>query len=172
MAQNIGKRFENNFKSSIPSDVLYYRLKDSAQSFGGSSNLRFSSKNPCDAFLYSYPIFFTLELKSVGSTSISFERSKEDKGVIHYHQIEGLTNYAKYDGVTSGFVMNFRHKNDEVCYFQNINDFNIMIDKLDKKSFNEQDLLKNNAIIIECTKKKVNYTYNIEKFIKQIKGCD
>ena len=41
----------------------------------------------------------------------------------------------------------------------------MMINSLDKKSFNEKDLSKYNPIIIENRKKKVNYTYNIEKFI-------
>jgi recombination protein U len=170
IAQNIGKRFENNFKASVPEHILYYRLKDSASSFGGANNLRFSSKNPCDCFLYSHPNFYALELKSVGTSSISFERSKEDKGVIHFHQIEGLTEYSKVQGTICGFLLNFRRTNGiEVCYFQNINDFNNMISKLDKKSFNEKDILHNNAIIVNGTKKKVNYTYDIEQFIKDTK---
>ena len=48
MANNIGKKFENNWKASMPNDIFYYRLKDQAQSFGGASKLRFSLKNPCD----------------------------------------------------------------------------------------------------------------------------
>ena len=69
LAKNVGKRFEENWKASIPSDVFYYRLKDQAQSFGGCSNLRFSSKNPCDCFLFSSPYMYALELKSVGTAS-------------------------------------------------------------------------------------------------------
>lgn len=149
---------------------MYYRLKDSAQSFGGSNNLRFSSKNPCDCFLYNYPTFYALELKSVGSSSISFERTKEDKGVIHIHQIEGLSEFAKYKGVIAGFVLNFRHTDgNEICYFQNIYDFNNMIKVIGKKSFNEKDLMNNNAMIIKNEKKKVNYKYDIEQFLKATK---
>lgn len=44
MANNIGKKFENNWKASMPNDIFYYRLKDQAQSFGGASKLRFSLK--------------------------------------------------------------------------------------------------------------------------------
>jgi uncharacterized protein YneR len=167
IATNIGKRFENNFKSSVDSaNALYYRLKDSAQSFGGTSNLRFSSKNPCDCFIYNYPTFYALELKTVGTSSISYERNKEDKGVIHIHQIEGLTNFAKFNGVIAGFVMNFRHTDGkEICYFQEICDFNNMINELDKKSFNENDLKNNNVIVIKNEKKKVNYKYDIKQFL-------
>ena len=152
MANNIGKKFENNWKASMPNDIFYYRLKDQAQSFGGASKLRFSLKNPCDCFLFKSPTLFALELKSVGTSSISFEKTKEEKGVIHFHQIEGLRNFRHSDGT-------------ENCYFIHINDFDMMINSLDKKSFNEKDLSKYNPIIIENRKKKVNYTYNIEKFI-------
>ena len=63
-------------------------------------------------------------------------------------------------------MLNFRHSDGtENCYFIHINDFDTMINSLDKKSFNEKDLSKYNPIIIENRKKKVNYTYNIEKFI-------
>lgn len=167
MAKSVGKAFEENWKKSVPKDVMYFRLKDSAQAFGGSNNLRFSIKNPCDCFLYTMPYMFALELKSVGTSSISFEKTKgEPKKVIHYHQIEGLKDFAKYN-IISGFVLNFRKKDGtEICYYQHIDDFVTMIDSIDKKSFNEKDLMDNNAMIIESKKKKVNYSYNIEKFIK------
>ena len=166
--RNIGKKFEDNFKKSIPDDIMQYRLPDAAQSFAPSSGLRFSNKNPCDCFMYYYPTLFTLELKSVSTTSISFERTKEDKGkVIHYHQIEGLRKFAKYKGIISGFVINFRHKDDtETCYFLHINDFDRLIDSIDKKSFNEKNLQQFNPIIIENTKLKVNYRYSVRKFIE------
>ena len=68
--------------------------------------------------------------------------------------------------LTRRIVLNFRHSDGtENCYFIHINDFDTMINSLDKKSFNEKDLSKYNPIIIENRKKKVNYTYNIEKFI-------
>ena len=70
--------------------MFYYRPPDSAQSFGSNSNLRFSAKSPCDCFMFNGKFLYTLELKSVGTTSISFERTKEDKGVIHKHQIDNL----------------------------------------------------------------------------------
>ena len=58
-------------------------------------------------------------------------------------------------------MLNFRHSDGtENCYFIHINDFDTMINSLDKQS-----LSKYNPIIIENRKKKVNYTYNIEKFI-------
>ena len=91
IANNIGKIFEQNWKKSIPDNVFYYRPPDSAQSFGNTTNLRFSAKSPCDCFMFNGEILYTLELKTVGTKSISFERDKTDKGVIHKHQIDNLT---------------------------------------------------------------------------------
>lgn len=180
MSTSIGKRFEDNWKLSLPKDVLYHRLKDSAQSFDKNkknSKLRFSLKNPCDCFMFYSPYFFTLELKSVGTTSISFEREKpksnNDKKTIHYHQIEGLRKFSKYNNTISGFLFNFRHKDStETLYFQRIEDFDQMITDINKKSFNEKDLIEHNPIILESRKLKVNYRYNVEKFISDVTKGD
>ena len=40
-----------------------------------------------------------------------------------------------------------------------------MVDEIPKKSFNESDLRKYDPIMIESEKKKVNYRYNVSKFI-------
>lgn len=45
-----------------------------------------------------------------------------------------------------------------------------MINNIDKKSFNEKDLFKwCNPIQIDKKKLKVNYRYNIEKFLEDVK---
>lgn len=150
---------------------MYFRLKDSAQSFGGGmNNLRFTLKNPCDCFIFQSPNLFCFELKSVGTTSISFERTKNEKGkVVHFHQIEGLKDFAKYKNIVAGFLFNFRKKDgSETCYFQHIHDFLEMIANIDKKSFNEKDLKKYNVKIVESKKLKVNYRYNIQKLLNAI----
>jgi hypothetical protein len=167
MGQNKGKIFETNWKASVPDNIMYYRLKDSAQAFGGSNNLRFSLKNPCDCFLFNGIYLFALELKSVGTSSISFERNKnEKKKVVHYHQIKGLMDFDKYKKVIAGFLFNFRKKDgSEILYYQHINKFNKMIDNMNKKSFNESDLVDNGAFIIDSKKLKVNYRYDIETFL-------
>ena len=87
--KNIGKVFEQNFKNSCPEDVLVYRPPDAAQSFDMSVKLRFSQHSPCDFMIFSGDrnTFWTLELKTFEG-SCSFERTKEDKGIIHYYKIE------------------------------------------------------------------------------------
>lgn len=173
LAKNVGKRFEENWKASIPSDIFYYRLKDQAQSFGGCSNLRFSSKNPCDCFLFSSPYMYALELKSVGTSYISFESEEDAKQkkhkVIHYHQIKGLREFVGYKNMIAGFLFNFRKKdNTETTYFQHINDFDRMIAYIDKKSFNEKDLAKFNPIIVNSRKLKVNYRYHVSELLEKL----
>lgn len=165
IAKNIGKVFEENWKESIPENVWYYRPPDSAQSFGSNSNLRFSAKSPCDCFMYNGEVFYTLELKSVGTTSISFERTKEDKGVIHKHQIDKLLEFSTYKNIVSGLLLDFRLSNK--TYFCMIEEFVNMTNNLDKKSFNEKDLNEwCNPIVIEKKKLKVNYRYDVEGFIQ------
>ena len=169
--QNVGKIFEIDFKNSIPDNIFYYRIPDPPQSFGGGqNNLRFSRKNPCDSFLFSPTsrTFYALELKTVsGENGISFERNKDEKGIIHYHQIEGLKHYNTYEGIVAGFVINLR-KQQRTSFIQ-ICDFLNMIDKLNKKSFNETDLLKYNPILINQHKKRTRYTYDIDKFLNDTK---
>lgn len=165
----MGKVFEQNWKKSIPDNVFYYRPPDSAQSFGNNQNLRFSAKSPCDCFIYDGKVLYTLELKTVGTKSISFEREKTDNGVIHKHQIENLIKFSTYTNVISGFILDFRLS--DCTYFCSIDDFISMINNLDKKSFNESDLLKfGNPIKIEKKKLKVNYRYDVEKFLLDSKN--
>ena len=116
MAVNVGKQFELNFKKSVPEYVLLYRLPDSAQSFGTNSNLRFSRKNPFDYLMWDSHnhVLYALELKTVKDISISFEKDtankdgKKNSREIHLHQIKGLNEWNKYDGIICGFVIEFR----------------------------------------------------------------
>ena len=169
ISKNIGKVLEHNWKNSISDDVFYYRPPDSAQSFGSNQNLRFSAKSPCDCFMFNGDFLYTLELKSVGTKSISFERKKSDKGVIHKHQIDNLKNFSTYKNIVSGFIFDFRLS--DKTYFCSINDFIIMINNLDKNSFNEKDLFEwCKPIEIKKKKLKVNYRYDINDFIKNTRG--
>lgn len=170
IGKNIGKVFEQNWRKSIPDDIFYYRPQDSAQSFSQNSNLRFSAKSPCDCFIFDGDFLFAMELKSVGSTkSISFEREKKDHGVIHKHQIDNLNKFSQYKNIICGFVFDFRI--NDMTYFCSISDFIKMIEQLNKKSFNEDDLNELcKPILINKKKMKVNYKYNIEKLLIDLKN--
>lgn len=176
MAVNAGKKFENNFKSSIPKDVMYHRNPDPPQSFGKTA--RFSWKNKCDCFLYNSPLLLTLELKSTKEKYMTFETCKEEEGkkMIHWHQIQGLKEYSQYKGVIPGLILNYRiNENDnkkynELTYFIHINDFLRMTNGLNKKSFTILDLLNYNPIKIESIKKRTNFKYDVSSFLIEIKN--
>lgn len=173
---NTGKKFENDIKKSIPENIFYYRINDSTGKFSGGDNLRFSNNQPCDSLLFDCKnkILYTLELKTTKSTSFSFEDIQLEHDYskkIHKHQILSLLDFDKYDNVISGFLFNFRKKdNTQQTYFQSITDFIRMTQNINKTSFNENDLLKYNPIEIEGKKLKKNYRWNIENFLEQKNG--
>ena len=56
---NVGKRFEADIKASIPEGVLFYRFRDSPNSFGGYDDVtRFTPSNVCDCFMFKVPYFY------------------------------------------------------------------------------------------------------------------
>lgn len=171
MAKNIGKVFEENFKKSIPSDVFCYRPPDAAQSFNMSSKLRFSSHSLCDYIIFKMPLLFCFELKTVAGSSISFERSKEDKGTIHDYQINKLKECACYAGMTCGFIIDFRGSDN--TYYFDIKYWDDFISGINKKSFSEKDLLKfGKYVLISKKKLKVNYRYDIDALLCKLEELE
>lgn len=93
---------------------------------------------------------------------------KQSSKMIHKHQILALLDYFKFDNVISGFIFNFRdeEKSIETTYFQSIDDFVSMVNSINKKSFNERDLLTHNSKKIKGVKKRVNYIWDLNSFLK------
>jgi len=167
--KNQGKIFEDSFRDSIDqSKIYYYRLRDSASSFGGGNDsLRFSIKNDYDCFLYLYPNYYPCELKSNQGTSFSIQKEKEEKGKdIKLHQIEGLTKASNYNGIYAGLILNFRTV--EHTYWLDIKAFNEFNKNTIKKSINEKDIIEYGGVLIGQRKKKVRYSYDIDKMIEDI----
>jgi len=164
---NTGKQFESNFKKSVPSYALLYRLPDAAQSFGNSNSLRFSRKNPFDYIMWDSHkhVLYALELKTVKGKSISFERDKCESKEIHWHQIKGLNDWNKFDGIVCGFIIEFRQI--EKTVFIDIASFNNLISSIEKKSFNYQDIIDSGIdySIIPQHKKRTQYIYDIDSFL-------
>lgn len=172
MAKNSGKIFESDFRSSVPSNILLIRLNDSPQAFSKSKLTRFTHRTPCDFLLFDGITLYPVELKTTKYRSMSFENVNDDEDqnkMIHKHQIIGLTEFSKYKNVKAGFFFNFRDedKNIERCYFQGIEDFNSMVNQINKKSFNEIDLLTvGKAIKIQGNKKRTRWNWNLEEFFE------
>lgn len=168
---NVGKAFEQDFKKSVPNDILLYRLKDSAQSFNGckKGKIRFSSKSPFDYIMWDSQskILYALELKSVKGKSISFERTEDEKREIHYHQIQNLNEWAKYD-VESGFVIEFRQIATTI--YLPIGEYNKLIKLINKCSFNYDNVINSvQYYIIPQTLKKTRYCYDIGYFVQEVR---
>lgn len=165
---NEGKQFENSFKESVPQDMYFLRLKDSASSFGSNENTRFTLRQPFDCLMFYKDTLFPLELKSTKSTSFSFKGSSQ---MIKEHQIKGLLEAASHEGVIAGIVFNFREPINKV-YFLHINNFNKFVSETTKSSINEADIIKYGGVVIEGKLKKVKYKYMIREFIEKIKETD
>lgn len=109
--------------------------------------------------------FFCLELKTVAGKSISFERTKKDKGEIHFHQIEYLKSCLNYKNIISGLIIDFRGTDN--TWFLPVNQWDTLINSITKKSFNEFDLLSySHSLLISKKKLQVNYRYDVDKFIQ------
>ena len=159
--QNYGKIFESDFKNSVSDDCWIYRLRDNASSFANGNNTRFTSSNICDFILFDdhTKMLFLLECKSTKSTSVPLKMIRET-------QIKGLLEAGKHN-LTAGFIINFRNKNNDT-FFISISQFKEMLDTLNKKSFNIEDLKNANAICVLSNKKRTRYTYDIKKFIEEV----
>ena len=175
--KNTGKKFETQFKKSLPDYCFYQRIPDPPQSFVQSKATRFSVKNPYDCIVYNtvFRILYCIELKTTKYKSMAFEdiysNEKQDK-MIHKHQILGLAKASEYNGVVAGFFLNFRTEKEdntlERCYFIKIENFLSMCNNIDKKSFNEIDLINNGAIKVDGEKKRTNYVWDIEGLMNKI----
>ena len=155
---NSGKRFENNFKKSIPKDVYVYRFKDGSASWGGNEKVRFQAKNICDFMLYKKPYLFLFELKSTKGKSLPNTNIKK-------HQLEDLLIASKYKGTVCGLLIEFSDYN--TVYFIEINEYDKFIKCNIRKSI-PVEYLKEKGIEVETTKKKVNIKLNIENMLSQI----
>lgn len=161
---NEGKIFEKCFKESCDKQKIFFmRLKDT---FSGTTNAArsFTPTNYCDGIMYQNPTLFLLEFKSSQATSFSFGEK-----IIKEHQIKDLQKASVFDKVISGFVFNFRKY--PITYFVEINKFIEFKDTCGKQSINRDDCDRI-GMLIEQRLKKVNYTYNIRKFIKDIEEGD
>ena len=150
MAENIGKRFEQEIKASFPEDFFVERYKDDTAGFKGVAN-------PADYRLYKYPYTFLIELKTHKGKSIPIAK-------IRPNQIQGMLRAVQYKGVLGGFIINFRDL-EETYYVpvQRVNDF---ILSTDRKSIPVYWCRLYGARI-EQRKKRVRYSYDIAKLLEE-----
>lgn len=145
-----GKKFEEQFKKSIPDTIYWYRLKDDMSGFKGSNN-------PCDYFIFN-KFMYQFELKSHKGKSIPFDNIKK-------HQEEGLLKASKYIGIFAGLILNFRELNK--TYYLPIEEY-VKYKKSNERKSIPASFCKDKGILIEQELLRVNYRYNIEKLLGDI----
>ncbi|MDR0123038.1 hypothetical protein RFW13_16565 [Bacillus pumilus] len=172
LSTNLGKVFEANIQQSAKDQGLFfYRIKD-VNPMAIKSNFGVS-KNKYDCILFAKGVLFPLELKSTKKGYISFSES-----IIKAQQIKHLKEAAEFEGVVPGFLFNFREPENRV-FFVHIKDF-LTYKNIAKKQLAHTYISKvNKASIpigiceeigteVRWMKKKVNYTYYINKMCESI----
>lgn len=156
---NEGKKFEEDFKKSVPSSCFYYRFKDGTSSWDKGSNTRFQSKNICDCMVYNpnYPdcSLYLFELKSHKGKSIPIN-------CIRANQIEGLLEASK-KRVNCYVIFNMRDINK--TYAVIIEDLNNFIETTTRKSI-PISFIESVGKFIPQEKKKARWKYNLENFLR------
>lgn len=86
--------------------------------------------------------------------------------MIRQSQIDGLMSASKHN-LVAGLLVNFRNESNDT-FFILIDKFTHMIDSIQKKSFNIQDLKRYGGIRVNSTKKRTRYIYDISEMIEKI----
>lgn len=168
MAQNEGKKFEEDWKKSFAKlNAYYFRIKDSAASFSGG-NTSFTRTNPYDCFVLYEGFFLPMELKSTKGTSFSFDKEGAGNGnkLIKLSQIHGLNEVSQFKNAKAGFIFNFRDVHR--TYYLDIVNFMNFYNNTSKFSINEKDIVEYEGVLIESKLLKVRYRYNVEKLLNEL----
>ena len=165
-----GKRFERDFKASVPLDTWCYRLRDSPISYYGGSEaegIRFAQDNICDFFLYRAPALYLLELKTVGTRSAAlaslFGKYDPDKHAYKKQKhLQDMAFAATRQGLQALVVLNYRLSEhtyalpaDTVLRF-----VEQAIDNGGRKSIPES-WCQENGIAVAARQLRVNWRYDV-----------
>lgn len=112
---NTGKRFEADWRASVPKDTWYYRLRDSPASFydGAQDGVRFTADNICDCILFRAPTLYLVELKTIGEPSASLEKlfgryDREKRRYKKQKHLEDMARAGSRPGVCAVVIINYR----------------------------------------------------------------
>ena len=158
--KNEGKKFEEDFKKSIPEKYFVYRFKDGTANFNGTKNenVRFQAHNICDFEVFAEDKLFLFELKSYKGASIPLSGIRKT-------QLEEMLKASNYKNIEPYFMFNFRPlQKIYAVRVQNVQDF---IKKAERKSIPVKWCIEN-GIEIEGVKKKVRFRYELENFFRQL----
>lgn len=154
---NTGKRFENNFRLSVPNDIFYYRFKDGTSSWDKGTITRFQHKNICDSLLFYGERMFLIECKSHKGKSLPLSRIRDN-------QVTELLDASKYNGIVAGILVEFSDLRE--YYFLEINMLlNFTFEYPDKKSIPVKYFTEY-AYQLKKELKPVNVKLDIKDFVE------
>lgn len=152
MPSNAGKRFEEDFKKSVPEKYFIYRLRDSAGTWQGGDNTRFTPSNICDFIVMGIDKMYLLELKSHNGMSLPIN-------CIRKNQIEEMSKIEQQN-VKAYFLINFR--DIERTYAIEAKKIMNFILSTDKKSIPIKWCIEN-GIEIPSDKKRTRFSYKLDQ---------
>lgn len=156
--KNEGKKFEEDFKKSIPEKYFVYRFKDGTANFNGTKNenVRFQAHNICDFEVFAEDKLFLFELKSYKGASIPLSGIRKT-------QLEEMLKASNYKNIEPYFLLNFRPL--EKVYAIRVQNVQVFIEKAERKSIPVKWCIEN-GIEIKGVKKKVRFSYDLEELFR------
>lgn len=168
--KNTGKKFEAEWKNSIPQDIFYYRFRDGTSSWGNQENTRFQAKNECDCEMFDGYKLYRLELKSHKGVSLPYPAflKKNKAGKIDpqdeacLKQLLDLSKANTYKNIIAGIVINFSEVGKTYfCKADNVLDYV----RHEKSKSIPIGWCEEKGIEIFGQLKKVNYKWDVQSFI-------
>lgn len=150
-----GKKFEKEWRDSIPQDVFFYRFRDGTSAWGNQDNTRFQQTNMCDCEMFDGYNLYLLELKSHKGKSLPFS-------AIRKNQLEELVKANTYKNIIAGFVINFTDVG-KTFFVWAVDVFDFI--RLSERKSIPIDWCDTFGYKIFGQLKKVNYKWDIESFI-------
>ena len=179
-AMNEGKRFERDFKASVPAGSWCYRLRDSPVSYYGGSGaegIRFAQDNLCDFVLYRAPTLYLLELKTVGTPSAALTSlfGKFDPEKRCYKKQRHLQDMAKAEQSATGLralvVLCYRRTGH--TYAVPARDVLEWVERAaagGRKSIPEEFCISHGTPVA-ARRLRVNWRYDVAGMMEKLGGC-
>lgn len=173
-----GKRFERDFKASVPGDAWCYRLRDSPISYYGGSGaegIRFSQDNICDFFLFRAPALYLLELKTVGTRSAPltslFGKLDPEKGTYSRQKhLQDMAEAATRRGLRAMVVLNYRlAEHTYALPAADVLDFVQAAVAGGRKSIPE-DWCRDHGLPVTARRLRVNWRYDVAGMMEAVEG--
>lgn len=175
---NAGKRFEADWKASVPKDVWYYRLRDSPGSFygGAQDGVRFTTDNICDCLIFSHPVLCLVELKTTEKRSAPLagmfgKYDPEKRRYKKQKHLEAMGAAAQHPGVESVVVINYRATGHTyaVSASKMLGYIEGAIWGTEPKSVSES-WCQGAGIVVPQRQLKVNWRYDVGMLVRVLKG--